>query len=73
MISAYLVVERRFQGHVTSQERVQAHYPSSIAETSSQVIAHTPTSVMIDVETLAQDVATGVTYFLKNVHERLII
>ena len=28
---------------------------------------------MIDVETLAQDVATGVTYFLKNVHERLVI
>jgi len=25
------------------------------------------------VETLAQDVATGVTYFLKNVHERMVI
>ena len=29
--------------------------------------------VMIDVETLAEDVATGVTYFLKNVHERMVI
>ena len=28
---------------------------------------------MIDVETLAEDVATGVTYFLKNVHERMVI
>lgn len=28
---------------------------------------------MIDVETLAVDVASGVTYFLKNMHERMII
>ena len=28
---------------------------------------------MIDVETLAEDVASGVTYFLKNVHERMVI
>ena len=28
---------------------------------------------MIDVETLAEDVATGVTYFLKNVHDRMVI
>ena len=28
---------------------------------------------MIDVETLAVDVATGVTYFLKNMHERMVI
>ena len=28
---------------------------------------------MIDVETLAVNVATGVTYFFKNVHERMVI
>ena len=28
---------------------------------------------MIDVETLAEDVASGVTYFFKNVHERMVI
>ena len=28
---------------------------------------------MLDVEMLAQDVATSVTYFLKNVHERMVI
>lgn len=28
---------------------------------------------LIDVETLAVDVATGVTYFFKNVHERMVI
>ena len=28
---------------------------------------------MIDVETLAVDVATGVTYFFKNMHERMVI
>ena len=28
---------------------------------------------MIDVETLAVDVASGVTYLLKNMHDRMII
>ena len=30
-------------------------------------------SYLLDVEMLAQDVATSVTYFLKNVHERMVI
>ena len=57
LIKAYLVVERRFQGHLQTQEPV-----------SQGTLNH-----LIDVETLAVDVATGVSYFLKNMHERMII
>ena len=36
-------------------------------------VADERSAVMIDVETLAEGVATGVTYFLKNVHDRMIV
>ena len=66
LTKAYLVVERRFQGHLQSQEPILSS--GSISEDFGSRSA-----IMIDVETLAEDVATGVTYFLKNVHDRMVI
>ena len=63
IISAYLVVERRIHGHVQTQE-----LPTPDDKNYSIAQNH-----MIDVETLAVDVASGVTYFLKNMHDRMII
>ena len=60
IVKAYLVVERRLQGHLQSYELV--------ADEKNLGVNH-----FIDVETLAVDVATGVTYFLKNMHERMVI
>lgn len=60
IVEAYLVVERRLQGHLQSYELV--------ADEKNAGVSH-----FIDVETLAVDVATGVTYFLKNMHERMVI
>ena len=59
-VQAYLVVERRIQGHLQSYELVPHEKRDG-------------TNHLIDVETLAVDVATGVTYFLKNMHERMVI
>lgn len=60
IVQAYLVVERRLSGHLQSYELVTDE-------------KHAGVNHMIDVETLAVDVATGVTYFLKNMHERMVI
>lgn len=54
------MVERRVHGHLQNYEL--------IADEKQVGLNH-----MIDVETLAVDVATGVTYFLKNMHERMVI
>ena len=64
---AFLVMERRFNGHLQSSELIQIGSQIDADGRSVQ------SSYLLDVEMLAQDVATSVTYFLKNVHERMVI
>jgi len=66
-VHAFLVLERRIQGHVQTSEIVQNSSHLNAEGRSVQ------SSYLLTVEALAQDVATGVTYFLKNVHERMVI